>query len=126
MHDRLLVPRRQRHAALRSVAHELALLLGSAHAHAALRALETGLVVEITIRSAAPRGLQNVSLVGRQKQGSVWVTHTMLRVNSAYSLMRPWNQPKTIDSGRNIMSLGLRLKRPQSFTVFVKPKTKRI
>lgn len=40
--------------------------------------------------------------------------------------MRPWKYPNTIDNGRYKMSLGFRLKSPQSLTILVKPKTKTI
>lgn len=59
IHDWLLpVPRRQSHATLRGIAHEDVLAVRGAHAQAPLRAFETGLVVQITIGSAAPGCLQ--------------------------------------------------------------------
>lgn len=64
VHDWLLVSRRQSHTALRNVTHELSFLLGSTHAHAPLCFPETVLVVEITIRSAAPRCLREVWVSG--------------------------------------------------------------
>lgn len=60
VHDWLLVPRGQSHAALRNVTHKLGLLLRSAHTHTSLCLAKTVLVVEITIGSAAPRGLSGL------------------------------------------------------------------
>lgn len=60
VHDWLLIPRGQSHAAVRDVAHELGLFLGRAHAHASLCFPQTVLVVEITIGSAAPRCLSGL------------------------------------------------------------------
>jgi hypothetical protein len=49
---------------------------------------------------------------------------TILRVNRAYSLMRQCKYPNKTDTGRNTMSLGLRLKSPTSLTTLVKPNMK--
>lgn len=82
---------------------------------------KTRRVIIITIWSATPRSLcVSVSRPGSQIARLCCTVLTMFRVSKAYTLMRPWKYPKRMETGKYLMSLGLRRNRPISLTTLVK------
>lgn len=53
-----------------------------------------------------------------------YLERTIFKVINAYSLTSPWKYPNMTERGRNMISLGFRIKRPMSLTTLVKANMK--